>query len=80
MTLFTASTLIANILPWPTKTYRAMDRDVLVVRDTQHNFDVEIPFYKLDTIPNASREIAESLLHYRLLIDAWHGRYLIVWS
>jgi len=80
MNVYSASALVAQCLPWPTATIHCADRAAILVRDLKHDFEIQIPYSSLTSPTAAACLIAETLRDYRLLIDAWYGRYPIIWS
>ncbi len=75
-----ASALIAQILPWPFALRQHEGRAGMYVRDLKHNIDIDLPWSRPANPQTAAREIAETLVHYRCLLDIWHGRRRIIWS
>ena len=80
ITHYNLTTLIASILPWPFAVNHAANASAIEIRDLQHPSSVILPYTKLTSPEVAAKYAATELLNYRLLIDAWYGRYPIIWS
>ena len=78
--IVSAFDLITRMLPWPAAIYQHPDRAAIVVRDLQHNFEIEIPYWHLATPTDAAAHFASHLYLYRSQIAGWTGLRPIIWS